>query len=56
MNSATALSRIDRAVIALHDYGTREGATAAKVKRQMKDAGFTPEEIVQAAKKMGATT
>lgn len=44
--------RIQRAIIALHDYGTREGATAAKVKKQMKEAGFTADEIAKAAQQM----
>ncbi len=44
--------RLERALIALHDYGSREGATAKKVQRQMKADGFTLEEIVRAASVM----
>lgn len=47
-----SLSRIDRAVLALHDYGTREGATGKKVFNQMLNAGFTKKEIAEASKRM----
>lgn len=30
---------------ALHDFGTRPGATAKKVVRQMREAGFSLDEI-----------
>lgn len=46
------LSRIDRAVLALHDHGTREGATAKSVMRAMKRDGFTEAEIAAAAERM----
>ena len=46
-------SRKERAICALYDYGTREGATAASVRRQMKAAGFTAAEIAEAAQEMG---
>ena len=48
----SAISRKQKAIIALHDFGSREGATAAKVKKQMKDAGFTTQEIAEAAAQM----
>lgn len=51
-----ALPQIDRktqALLALHDLGSREGATASKVKKAMIDEGFTLEEIAQAAKSYG---
>ena len=46
------VTRLERAIIALHDYGTREGATAKSVRRQMMDAGFTNKEITAAAQAM----
>ncbi len=44
------LDRKTQAMCALHDYATRANATASKVKKQMKDAGFSLEEIQEAAK------
>lgn len=44
--------RLKRAVIALFDHGSREGATAAKVRKAMKDEGFTASEIAAAAEEM----
>lgn len=46
------VTRIERAMIALHDYGTREGATAKKVRKQMMADGFTNKEIDAAATAM----
>jgi SOS response regulatory protein OraA/RecX len=46
----TTVDRKQQAIIALHDYGSREGATPAKLKRNMKNAGFTAEEIAEAAR------
>ena len=54
MTDAERLQRLQRAIIALHDYGSREGATAAWVRQKMKADGFTAKEISEAAKKMGA--
>lgn len=48
--------RIERAIIALHDFGSRPGATAKTVKRDMKRCGFTVEEIAQAAEVYGKPT
>lgn len=47
-----SLPQIDRAILALHDYGTREGATAKSVMRQMEKAGFTKAEILKATSVM----
>lgn len=42
---------IDRCVAALHDLGSREGATARGVRAQLKCEGFTPAEIAEAVEK-----
>jgi hypothetical protein len=47
------LDRKTRALLALHDHGTRDGATAHKIKQSMLDEGFTLAEIREAAKEMG---
>lgn len=39
------IRREQRALIALHDLGTREGATAASLRRGMLKEGFTLAEI-----------
>ena len=44
--------RLDRAVIALHDHGTREGATKDTVLKGMKADGFTVEEVAAAVQEM----
>jgi len=44
--------RKDKAIIAIYDYSTRPGATAAKVRKALKKDGFTPAEIVTAVKAM----
>lgn len=46
------MDRIDRAIIALHDHGSREGATTASVMAAMKRDGFTAQEVAEAAKRM----
>lgn len=46
----TGINRQERAVIALHDYGTRPGATAKSVRDAMLKDGFTLEEIADAAR------
>jgi hypothetical protein len=46
------MTRLEQAMIALHDYGTREGATAKSVMREMKKAGFTQAEILKATSVM----
>ena len=43
---------IERVIIALHDLGSRSGATAKGVRSQLKEEGFTPAEIAEAVKKM----
>ena len=48
------ISRADRALIALHDHGTRDGATARSVMAAMKKDGFTDEEIRAATETMVA--
>lgn len=45
---------IDRVIIALHDLGSRPGATANGVRSQLKKEGFTPAEIAEAVGKMAA--
>jgi hypothetical protein len=45
---------IDRVIIALHDLGSRPGATARVVRAQLKKEGFTPAEIAEAVGKMAA--
>jgi len=45
---------IDRVIIALHDLGSRPGATAKGVRAQLKKEGFTPAEISEAVGKMAA--
>jgi len=50
------MSDIDRktkALLALHDLGTRDGATARKVWKQMEEEGFSKEEIAEAVKSYG---
>lgn len=47
------IDRKTQALLALHDHGSREGATAAKVRKAMLGEGFTLEEIDQAAKGYG---
>lgn len=44
-DKAEKISREQRALIALHDLGTREGATAESVRRGMLKEGFTLSEI-----------
>lgn len=44
--------RLQRAILALHDHGTRDGATATIVKEVMLKEGFTLEEIAAAAAAM----
>ncbi len=50
------MRRIDRAIIALHDYGTREGATAHSVKAALRNDGFTLDEIMAAIDEMSNPT
>lgn len=47
-----AAIRIERAIIALADLASREGATAKGVMKALKKDGFTPEEIAKAVKCM----
>lgn len=46
-------SRKEAALLALHDHGSRDGATASKVKSAMIKEGFTLEEIREAALSYG---
>lgn len=46
------MTREEQAIAMLYDLGTREGATAANVRRAMKAAGFTEKEIAAAAASM----
>ena len=46
------MNRKQQAIVALHDYATRDGATSNKVISQMKSAGFSLSEIEEAAKEM----
>ena len=48
--------RKQQALLALHDHGSREGATAKTVRRAMLDEGFSDEEIAEAAKAYGSGT
>lgn len=43
------LTREQQASIALHDFASRDGATTARVMKQMKAAGFSAAEIAKAA-------
>lgn len=44
--------RENRALITLHDLGTRDGATASSVRRGMLKEGFTNDEIRKAVETM----
>ena len=44
---------VKRCIIALHDLGSRDGATRKGVIDQLKEEGFTTEHISEAAKRMG---
>lgn len=48
--------RITRAVLAIHDYGTRDGATAARVSAALQKEGFTREEIIAAVERFSVET
>ena len=50
-----SISRQERCIITLYDLTTREGATAASVKKKMKKWGYTAAEIAEAASKMAGT-
>lgn len=51
-NTGIIMTREEQAIAMLYDLGTREGATAANVRRAMKAAGFTEKEIAAAAASM----
>lgn len=51
---AISKDRLNRAVIALHDHGTREGATKKTVTDGMTRDGFSLEEIAAAAQEMNS--
>lgn len=53
MEEKNKIDRKTQALLALHDHGSREGATAAKVRSAMIDEGFTLSEIAEAAKSYG---
>ena len=42
------VTNIDRCLMALHDHGTRPGATSNTVIKALKADGFTPAEIQEA--------
>ena len=48
----TEISRIDRIKIALHDLGSRKGATAKGVMKELKKLGYSTQEINEAVKQM----
>jgi hypothetical protein len=48
------MTREEQAIAMLYDLATRAGATPASVKRAMKAAGFTAQEIAAATIAMGA--
>lgn len=50
-----SISRKQRAFIALHDLGSREGATAASVRAGMLKEGFTLAEIRTAVEEYAST-
>ncbi len=51
------VTNVDRCLMALHDHGTRPGATSNKVINALKADGFTPAEIQAAVVVMrGETT
>lgn len=54
MPTPEPLDRATEALLALHDLGTRENATAHGVKNAMLKEGFTLQEIAQAAKTYGS--
>lgn len=54
MQGERELDRATQALLALHDLGSRENATANGVKRAMLDEGFTLEEIAEAARSYGS--
>ncbi len=47
-------SRKQQALLALHDYGSRDGATHRSVLAAMEREGFTKAEIAEAAKAYGS--
>lgn len=46
------MTRLERCIVALHDLGSREGATMASVKKALRDEGFTNGEIAEACEEM----
>ncbi|WP_333846932.1 hypothetical protein [Phaeobacter italicus] len=44
--------QVQRCIIAIHDLGTREGATKTKVMAQLKKDGFTARQIKKAVELM----
>lgn len=47
------LDRKTKALLSFHDHGSREGATAIRVKKAMLDEGFTIQEIAEAVQSYG---
>lgn len=47
-----SLDRHTQALLALHDYGTRDGATVSSILTAMVKDGFTREEIAAASAQM----
>lgn len=54
MGESTELDRETKALLALHDLGSRDGATARSVRQAMLDEGFTREEVEKAAQRYGS--
>ena len=48
----TEISDLDRCLMALHDHGTRQGATSSKVLKALKSDGFTAATIKTAVVEM----
>lgn len=49
----TEISDLDRCIFAIHDYGTRPGATPSKLIKSLKSDGFTAGTIKKAVVAMG---
>ena len=46
------MTDIEKCIVAIHDYGTREGATRHKVMEQLKKDGFSLDVIRKALEEM----
>ena len=52
----TEISDLDKCLMALHDHGTRPGATSSKVIKALKNDGFTAATIKAAVVEMRGET